>query len=62
MLPKEFSSGSTCHRQFQQVVKMDLFKKIGSRLLKEYVYKEGIKLTWQSLDSRYIQSPLGGRR
>jgi hypothetical protein len=32
---------------------MDLFKKIGSRLLKEYVYKEGIKLIWQSLDSIY---------
>ena len=28
MLPKEFGSGSTCHRRFQQWIQIDIFKKI----------------------------------
>ncbi len=59
MLPKEFGSGSTCHRRFQQWVETDIFKKIWIRLLKEYGYKEGIKWMWQSIDSISIKSPLG---
>jgi len=62
MLPKEFGSGSTCHRRFQQWVQLGIFKKIWVRLLKEYDRKKGIKLTWQSLDSISIKSPLGGGR
>ena len=61
MLPKEFGSGSTCHRRFQKWVQLDIFKKIWIRLLKEYDRKIGIKLIWQSLDSISIKSPLGGR-
>jgi transposase len=61
MLPKEFGSGSTCHRRFQQWVQLGIFKKIWVRLLKEYNSKKGIKLTWQSIDSISIKSPLGGR-
>jgi len=61
MLPKEYGSGSTCHRRFQQWVQLGIFKKIWVRLLKEYDSKKGIKLTWQSLDSISIKSPLGGR-
>ena len=60
MLPKEFGSGSTSHRRFQQWVQLGIFKKIWARLLKEYNHKIGIKLTWQSLDSISIKSPLGG--
>ena len=60
MLPKEYGSGSTCHRRFQQWVKLDIFKKIWTKLLKEYDSKIGIKLIWQSLDSISIKSPLGG--
>ena len=61
MLPKEYGSGSTCHRRFQQWVKLDIFKKIWIRLLKEYDQKIGIKLIWQSIDSISIKSPLGGQ-
>jgi transposase len=61
MLPKEFGSGSTCHRRFQQRVQLGIFKNLWARLLKEYDYKIGIKLTWQSLDSISIKSSLGGR-
>ena len=52
MLPSEFSSGSTCNKWFQQWVKIDIFKKIWTRLLKDYDYKRGIKWAWrQSIDS-----------
>jgi transposase len=60
MLPKEFGSGSTCHRRFQQWIQADIFKKIWVRLLEEYDNKIGIIWDWQSLDSISIKSPLGG--
>jgi transposase len=60
MLPKEYGSGSTCHRRFQQWVQADIFEKIWVQLLEEYDHKIGIKLTWQSIDSISIKSPLGG--
>jgi transposase len=43
MLPKEYGSGSTCHRRFQQWVQLDMFKKIWIRFLKVYDNKKGIK-------------------
>ena len=61
LLPKEYGSGSTCHRRFQQWVQLDIFKKIWMKLLEEYDHKRGIKLDWQSIDSISIKSPLGGR-
>jgi transposase len=62
MLPSEYGSGSTCHRRFQEWIKLDIFKKIWIRLLKIYDdLKKGIKWTWQSLDSISIKSPLGGQ-
>jgi putative transposase len=60
MLPKEFGSGSTPHRRFQQRVQLDIFKKIWTRLLKEYDRKRDIKWIWQSIDSISTKSPLGG--
>jgi putative transposase len=61
MLPKEYGSGSTCHRRFQQWVGLDVFKRTWIRLLKIYDNVIGIKWIWQSLDSISIKSPLGGR-
>ncbi len=62
MIPKEYGSGSTCHRRFQQWVQLDIFRNMWIRLLKEYDNKRGIKWIWQSLlDSISIKSPLGGR-
>ena len=60
MIPKEFGSGSICHRRFQQWIQTDIFKKIWIKVLEEYDSKIGIKLIWQSLDSISIKSPLGG--
>ena len=62
MLPKEYGSGSTCHRRFQQWNSLDIFKKGWIRLLKIYDDLIGINWTWQSIiDSISIKSPLGGR-
>ena len=42
MLRSEFGSGSTCHRRFQQWIKIDIFKKMCIRLLKEYDHKKEV--------------------
>jgi hypothetical protein len=62
MLPKEYGSGSTCHRRFQEWNRLDIFKKTCVKLLKIYDNMVGINWTWQSLDSISIKSPLGGAR
>jgi transposase len=61
MLPKEYGSGSTCHRRFQEWVQLDIFDKLWIQLLKIYDNKKGIGWSWQCLDSISIKSPLGGR-
>ena len=61
MLPKEYGSGSTCHRRFQEWNRLDIFKRIWIRMLKIYDEMIGINWTWQSIDSISIKSPLGGR-
>jgi len=60
MLPKEYGSGSTCHRRFQEWRQSGIFDKLWIRLLKIYDHKRGIKWNWQSLDSISVKSPLGG--
>ena len=45
MLPKEYGSGSTCHRRFQEWNKLDVFKKTWIKLLKIYDNKD-----WYQLD------------
>jgi putative transposase len=61
MLPREYGSGSTCHRPFQEWVGLEFFKNMWVRLLKTYDGKKGIKWNWQSIGSTPIKSPLGGR-
>jgi transposase len=45
LLPKEYGSGSTCHRRFEEWNNIGIFKRIWIRLLKEYDSKIGIKWT-----------------
>jgi len=45
MLPKEYGSGSTCHRRFQEWNGLDLFKKIWVKLLTIYGNLNGINWT-----------------
>ena len=58
-LPKEYGSGSTAHRRFQQWVNEGVFQKLWVRLLQRYDETKGIKWKWQSLDSSSVKSPLG---
>ena len=57
MLPKEYGSGSTCHRRFQQWSSSKVFQKLWTRLLKEYDRVVGIQWNWQSLDSVSVKAP-----
>ena len=61
MLPKEYGSGSTCHRRFQEWRASGIFYRLWHILLKIYDNKKGIKWFWQSLDSITVKSPLGER-
>jgi transposase len=60
MLPKEYGSGSTCHRRFQQWSTSKVFQRLWTRLLKVYDDLVGIQWKWQSLDSISVKAPLGG--
>lgn len=62
MLPKEYGSGSTCHRRFQKWIVAKVFQKLCVKLLKVYDDLKGISWIWQSLDSVSIKAPLGGTR
>ena len=61
MLPKEYGSGSTCHRRFQQWSSSKVFQRLWARLLKVYDDVIGIQWKWQSLDSVSVKAPLGGK-
>jgi len=61
MLPKEYGSGSTCHRRFQQWSLSEVFKKLWTRLLRVYDDLVGIRCNWQSLDSISVKAHLGGK-
>jgi transposase len=60
MLPKEYGSGSTCHRRFQEWILSKVSQKLWVNLLEIYDDLRGIKWTWQSLDSVSVKAPLGG--
>jgi transposase len=61
-LPREYGSGSTCHRRFQQWVGAGVFERIWAKLLRRYDDVQGVRWRWQSLDSSSVKAPLGGRR
>ena len=61
MLPKEYGSGSTCHRRFQQWSLSEVFKKLWTRLLRVYDDLVSIRWNWQSLDNISIKAHLGGK-
>jgi putative transposase len=60
LLPKEYGSGSTCHRRFQEWRVSKVFEKLWIRLSEVYDDLRGIRWTWQSLDSVSVKAPLGG--
>src|SRR4051812_4905450 len=42
-LPREYGSGSTCHRRLQEWVGLGIFKKLWVNVSKGYMMTEGIK-------------------
>jgi putative transposase len=59
--PKEFGSGKTLHRYFQQWVRARLFKRMWRAGLIEYDEVKGIQWQWQAADAATTKAPLGGQ-
>ena len=57
-LPREYGSGSTVHRTFQNWLAAGFFEKIWAKGLEQYDELEGIGWEWQSVDGRMIKAPL----
>ena len=60
--PKEFGSGSSLHRYFQDWVEAGVFRKLWKASLLEYDELQGIQWNWQSVDGAMTKSPLGGEK
>ena len=59
-VPKEYGSGSSLHRYFQQWREAGFFKNIWAFALEEYDDLKGISWEWQSGDGCMVKAPLGG--
>ncbi len=57
-VPREYGSGSTIHRRFQEWQKAGFFEKIWALALTEYDELEGIGWEWQSIDGSMVKAPL----
>lgn len=60
--PREFGSGSSLHRYFQEFVRRGVFRKHWKYLLRRYDELRGIQWKWQSLDGSMTKAPLGGEK
>lgn len=61
-VPREFGSGSTLHRRFQQWVRRGVFRKLWKAGLLEYDALKGIQWEWQAMDGAMTKAPLGGEK
>jgi transposase len=61
-VPREFGSGSTCHRRFQQWVAAGTWERLWRDQLARYDAAHGIGWDWQSADSATVPSPPRRRR
>jgi len=61
-IPREFGSGSTCHKRFQEWEADGVFKKVWADQLRTYDQRCGVGWNWQILDSAIISAPLGGEK
>ena len=57
-VPKEYGSGSTIHRRFQEWQMAGFFERIWTKGLQKYDELEGIGWEWQSVDGCMIKAPL----
>lgn len=61
-LPREYGSGSTVHRYFQEWTRRGVFGKAWRRMLVRYDQRRGIGWDWQSIDGSMTKAPLGGEK
>jgi transposase len=61
-LPKEYGSGSTAHRYFQQWTERGVFRKLWKSQLERYDRRKRIGWDWQSIDGSMTKAPLGGEK
>src|SRR5262249_13063013 len=59
-LPREFGSGATCHRWFQQWTDAGVFTEFFARAVRKYDDVCGIDWKWASLDGSMVKAPKGG--
>ena len=59
-VPKEYGSGSTCHKRFQEWVRAGVFRRLWTKLLDRYDDLKGIDWEWQIVDTATVPAPLGG--
>lgn len=60
-VPREFGSGSTVHRRFQEWVSQGVFQQAWQVLLERYDELVGIDWEWQAVDTKMFPAPLGGQ-
>lgn len=60
MIPREYSSGSTCHLRFQTWVRAGRFERVWRVCEKHYDDLKGIDWRFQSLDSATVSAPVKG--
>ncbi len=60
--PREFGSGSSLHRYFQNLVACGLFERLWKIALEEYDELKGIQWEWQCIDGAMSKAPLGGEK
>jgi putative transposase len=58
--PKEYGSGSTVHRRFQEWEQADIMDQIIKLMLNWYDQVRGIDWEWQSGDTKLLAAPIGG--
>src|SRR5262249_2525167 len=61
-VPREFGTGSTIHRYFQEWNEENIFEQLWKKSLLDYDELKGIKWTWQSIDGSMTKAPLGGEK
>ena len=60
MVPREYSSGSTCHLRFQTWMRAGVFQQMWRVCLKHYDDLRGIDWRFQSMDSATVSAPVKG--
>jgi len=59
-IPREFATGPTCHRRFQEWERRGVFTKTFVCMLRYYDARRGIDWEWGALDGILVKAPKGG--